>query len=163
MHNHLVQFLSTGNKLSPFQTVHDWALSLDKASSTHVNFTDFSEAFDSVPHKCLLLKLEQVGIKGNIHGWISSFLVHHRQGVLLDGSTSGWTEVMSGVYHRALSWDPYCLLSMSTTSPATCPYLLGYLLMTAQSTAKSHPVWTVTPSRRISPGSTDGTRSGTFP
>lgn len=75
VHNHLVQFLTTGNKLSPFQhsfrkghscqtqfleTVHEWALSLDGASSTHVIFTDFSEAFDSVPHKLLILKLEQV-------------------------------------------------------------------------------------------------------
>ena len=101
MHNHLVQFLSTGNKLSPFQhgfrkghscqtqlleTVHEWALSLDRASSTHVIFTDLSKAFDSVPHKRLLLKLEQVGIRGNIHAWISSFLVHRRQRVLLDGN-----------------------------------------------------------------------------
>ena len=112
VHNHLVQFLTTGNNLSPFQhgfckghlcqtqhleTLHEWALSLDRASSTHVIFTDVSKVFDSVPHKRLLLKLEQVGIRGNIHAGISSFLVHHRQRVLLNGSTSGWTEVTSGV------------------------------------------------------------------
>ena len=64
VHDHLAQFLITGNKLSPFQhgfrkghscqtqlleSVHEWARSLDKASSTHVIFTDFSKAFDSVP------------------------------------------------------------------------------------------------------------------
>lgn len=112
LHDHIVQFLIHGSKLSPFQhgfrkghscqtqlleLVHEWARSLDKASSTHVIFTDFSKELDSVPHQRLLLKLEQIGIRWNIHVWISSFLVHCRQQVLLDGSTSEWTVVTSGV------------------------------------------------------------------
>ena len=67
--------------------------SLDRASSTHIIFTDFSKAADSVPHERLLLKLEQIGIRGNIHAWIRSFLVHHQQRILFDGSTSEWAEV----------------------------------------------------------------------
>ena len=112
LHDHIVQFLTHGSKLSPFQhgfrkghscqtqlleSVHEWARSLDKASSTHVIFTDFSKAFDSVPHQRLLLKLEQIGIRGNIHAWISSFLAHRRQRVLLDGCASDWSAVTSGV------------------------------------------------------------------
>ena len=147
MHNHLVQFLTTGNKLSQFQhgfckghscqtqlleTVHEWALGLDGVNSTHVIFTDFSKAFDSVPHGHVLLKLEQIGIRGNIHAWISNFLVHRRQRVLLDGSTSEWTEVTSGVPQGSILGP---LLFTSMISLATCPHLLNYLQMTAQSTA----------------------------
>ena len=112
MYDHLAQFLTASNKLSPFQhgfrnrhscqtqlleSVHEWARSLDRASSTHVIFTDFSKAFDSVPHQRLLLKLEHRGVRGNLLAWISGFLANRRQRVLLDGSTSEWNEVTSGV------------------------------------------------------------------
>ena len=36
-------------------------------------YTDFSKAFDSVPHKRLLAKIESYGIKGDILNWIKSF------------------------------------------------------------------------------------------
>ena len=112
VYDHLAQFLTASNKLSPFQhgfrnrhscqtqlleSVHEWARSLDRASSTHVILTDFSKAFDSVPHQRLLLKLEHRGVRGNLLAWISGFLANRRQRVLLDGSTSEWNEVTSGV------------------------------------------------------------------
>ena len=117
LYDHVVQFLTYGSKLSPFQhgfleghsyqtqlleSVHEWARRLDKASSTHVIYTDFSKGFDSVPHQGLLLKLEQIGIRGNIHAWISSFLAHRRQRVLLDGCTSEWSAVISGVLQGSI-------------------------------------------------------------
>ena len=91
VYDNLAQFLTTSNKLSPFQhdfrnrhscqtqlleSVHEWAQSLDRASSTHVIFTDFSKAFDSVPHQRLLLKLEHIGVRGNLLAWISGFLAN---------------------------------------------------------------------------------------
>ena len=49
-------------------------------------YTDFSKAFDSVPHERLLSKLEKYGIQGNILGWIKSFLSGRCQRVGVEGS-----------------------------------------------------------------------------
>ena len=110
MHNHLTN--SLGDKLSHHQygfqkghscqtllleTVHEWAQNLDRASSTHVIFTDFLKAFDSVPHQRLLLKHESIDVRGKLLKWIESFLTNRRQRVLLDGYTSEWTPVTSRV------------------------------------------------------------------
>ena len=109
-HNHLTN--SLGDKLSHHQhgfqkghscqtllleTVHEWAQNLDRASSTHVIFTDFSKAFDLVPHQRFLLKLESIGVRVKLLKWIESFLTNRRQRVLLDGCISEWTPVTSGV------------------------------------------------------------------
>ena len=79
------------------ETIHHWAQSLDRRKSVHVAYLDFSKAFDSVPHHRLLLKLDSVGIRGRVLTWISSFLTDRRQRVLLDGCSSDWVNVTSGV------------------------------------------------------------------
>lgn len=58
---------------------------------------DFAKAFDSVPHKRLLFKLKQVGIRGKILNWIRSWLTSRRQRVVLQNGASSWAEVISGV------------------------------------------------------------------
>ena len=112
MYNHLNSFLSLHSKLSPFQhgfreghscqtqlleTVHKWALSLNASKSVHVAFLDFSKAFDTVPHQCLLTKLDHIGIRGDLLTWIKGFLTNRRQHVVCDGAASDWVKVISGV------------------------------------------------------------------
>ena len=58
---------------------------------------DFSKAFDKVPHKRLLCKLENYGIRGPTWEWISSFLSNRMQQVTLDGEVSSPLPVVSGV------------------------------------------------------------------
>ena len=79
------------------ESVHLWAESLDRGSSTHIIFLDFSKAFDSVPHQKLLIKLEHIGIRGQILNWIQAFLYNRQQRVVISGQASEWASVMSGV------------------------------------------------------------------
>jgi len=58
---------------------------------------DFSKAFDSVPHKRLLYKLQCYSIRGPILYWISSFLSCRQQRVVINGSQSTWLPVFSSV------------------------------------------------------------------
>ena len=58
---------------------------------------DFSKAFDKVPHQRLLYKLNYYGVRGDTLDWISSFLGHRKQQVLLDGCKSSQLDVISGV------------------------------------------------------------------
>ena len=78
-------------------TVNDLALSLDNRSQTDMIIMDFSKAFDSVPHNRLLLKLNHFGIQNNLLVWISNFLKHREQRVVVGGEHSAWTDVTSGV------------------------------------------------------------------
>ena len=62
-----------------------------------VIYTDFAKAFDSVAHEWLLLKLEAIGIKGDLLQWVRSFLIGRTQCVKIEGETSGWQKVLSGI------------------------------------------------------------------
>jgi len=53
------------------------------------------KAFDSVPHNCLLLRLESLGgIHGNLLLW---FLTKRYQRIVVNGCISEWLPVRSGV------------------------------------------------------------------
>ena len=78
------------------ETIHQLAESLNSKSSTHVIFLDFSKAFDSVPHKRLLIKLHRIGIRGQLLQWIEAFISKRQQRVVVDGQ-SEWSPVTSGV------------------------------------------------------------------
>ena len=58
---------------------------------------DFTRAFDKVPHDLLLQKLSHHGITGNIHKWITSWLLNRTQVVQVDGAKSDSVNVTSGV------------------------------------------------------------------
>ena len=58
---------------------------------------DFSKAFDKVPHQRLMTKLWNYGIQGSTYAWIKSFLLGWSQRVVVDGETSDWVPVESGV------------------------------------------------------------------
>ena len=46
--------------------------SVDSGNSIDVIFLDFAKAFDKVPHKRLILKLESHGISGEVLQWVSA-------------------------------------------------------------------------------------------
>ena len=58
---------------------------------------DFSKAFDKVPHKRLLTKLDYYGVRGDILAWIEEFLSSRSQKVLVNGKDSTEARVLSGV------------------------------------------------------------------
>ena len=77
-------------------TVNDLAKILDSRGQADV-IMDFSKAFDLVPHQRLLLKLQQAGVTGPLHTWISNFLTERSQKVVLEGVSSSSVQVTSGV------------------------------------------------------------------
>ena len=58
---------------------------------------DFSQTFDKVCHRKLLLKRDHYGIKGNIQKWISNFLKNLKQRVEVWWTFSESVKVLSGV------------------------------------------------------------------
>ena len=62
-----------------------------------VVFLDLAKAFDKVPHKRLIEKLQKHGIGGKLKCVIESWLANRRQRVCINGVMSGWMRVLSGV------------------------------------------------------------------
>ena len=84
------------------QFVHDLAENLDRSKSRKVSQTDilimdFAKAFDKVPHKRLIHKLNHYGIRGTTLKWIEAWLSNRSQRVVLEGTESDPASVVSGV------------------------------------------------------------------
>ena len=77
--------------------VEHLARKLDHGKQTDVLLLDFSKAFDTVPHKRLLKKLDHYGIHGQLIKWIESWLCGRTQTVVVKGSQSSPVTVTSGV------------------------------------------------------------------
>jgi len=62
-----------------------------------VIYLDFQKAFDTVPHKRLMMKINAMGITGDEFDWIGDWLNDRQQRVILLGSHSEWIKVKSDV------------------------------------------------------------------
>jgi hypothetical protein len=73
-------------------TIQDLAKYIDNRSQTDLILLDFSKAFDKVPHKRLLCKINYYGIRHSTNQWIANFLEGRTQQVLVEGvkSTTGF-------------------------------------------------------------------------
>ena len=69
----------------------------DRDKAVDVIYLDFQKAFDKVPHRRLLRKVRSLGIDGVVADWIEKWLSGRRQRVVVNGQTSDWAPVTSGV------------------------------------------------------------------
>ena len=60
-------------------------------------FFDFRKAFDSVPHRKLIDKMQDLGLNEHILLWVKSYLTDRSQKVIVNGKASDPTPVLSGV------------------------------------------------------------------
>ena len=96
-------------------TVEDLSHRLDKRKTIDLLILDFSKAFDTVPHRRLLLRLKHYGITGKIESW----LCDRQQRVVLDGAASTDSPVLSGVPQGTLMFLLYLNDIRAKISPHT--------------------------------------------
>ena len=77
--------------------MHDLLRANDTGVQVDIAILDFSKAFDIVPHKKLLHKLEEYGVRGNSHKWLTSFLQERHMNVVVEGEHSESAPVESDV------------------------------------------------------------------
>lgn len=82
------------NLLDFLETVTNY---VDCGYPVDVIYLDFQKAFDKVPHKRLMLKIQSLGIVAKVHDWIKDWLIDRKQRVVLTGNSSEWINVISGV------------------------------------------------------------------
>lgn len=95
-HQHgFIKNRSVVTNLTPFvQYVYDV---MDERAQVDAIYTDFSKAFDKVDHATLLVKLQNVGLYGNLLNLIKSYLSGRVQCVKLNNRISEYVNVPSGV------------------------------------------------------------------
>ena len=70
---------------------------VDKGYPVDIIYLDFAKAFDKVPHIRLIKKLEAHGITDTVSKWIAAWLRNRKQRVQINGCSSEWADVTSGV------------------------------------------------------------------
>ncbi|XGW28756.1 hypothetical protein V3C99_008503 [Haemonchus contortus] len=78
-------------------SLNDWSRALDARKRVHVIYFDFAKAFDRVPHKKLIHKLELLGVYPLIVRWIESFLSGRTYQVRVGSKLSSIRKIPSGV------------------------------------------------------------------
>ena len=53
---------------------------------SNVIYLDYKKAFDTVPHKRLVNKLEHLGFAGGSLNWLKAFLINRTMRVVVNGS-----------------------------------------------------------------------------
>jgi ribonuclease P/MRP protein subunit RPP40 len=94
------QFGFMSGRSTALQLLHvleSWTEALDNGDTVDCVYMDFQKAFDTVPHNRLVSKLISYGIKGETLRWVKDFLSGRKQQVMVNGKTSNWADVTSGI------------------------------------------------------------------
>ena len=73
------------NLLEFYNNVTVW---LDKSNGDDIVYLNFAKVFDKVSHLRLMIKLQSLGITGNIFKWIKMWLSARKQCVVINGFCS---------------------------------------------------------------------------
>ena len=83
--------------LQLINVLEEWTEAIDSSKTIDCLYMDYRKAFDTVPHKRLLKKLEAYGIGQNMIDWLQDYLNERLQQVSVNGQNSEWHRVTSGV------------------------------------------------------------------
>lgn len=86
-----------GTTSALISVLHDWHHQLNKGIDICSVFFDLRKAFDTVPHRPLMHKLEDLNLDRYLLRWIHSYLSERKQCVVIDGEMSSTLPVVSGV------------------------------------------------------------------
>ena len=74
MTNNLVFIKGRSTVLQLLKVLDSWTETLENGGCIDVVYCDFMKAFDKVPHRRLIGKLQSYGIKGKILDWVAAML-----------------------------------------------------------------------------------------
>jgi hypothetical protein len=75
------------------QKIEIFFLVTKRSDYTVHQFEDFMKAFDTVPHRRLLSKLEAHGVQEKVLKWVGAFLEERVQRVVVNGASSEQAKV----------------------------------------------------------------------
>lgn len=83
--------------LQLLKIIDEWTEALDNGKYIEAIYMDIQKAFDTVPHRRLMYKLQMYGISGDTFKWLENFLTDRLQYVEVNREKSSYKRVTSGV------------------------------------------------------------------
>ena len=79
--------------------IHEIQTAFDENPTVDVRgvFLDLSKGFDKVWHDGIIFKLKAYGVEGKLLSLLKNYLENREQRVVLNGQTSEWRKIMSGI------------------------------------------------------------------
>ena len=93
-HGFMARKSTTTNLLEFLETVTN---EYDSGVPVDLLYLDFAKAFDKVPRRRLIEKMQAHSINGKLVQWINNWLSNRKQRVVINGNCSNWAPVYSGV------------------------------------------------------------------
>ena len=98
--------------------MEDRAEALDDNLQVTTLYLEFKKAFDSVPHKSLIKKLEGYGMKGSLLTWLENTFKRRQQRVVINGNISKKDKCIirctTGIYSQS------CFVYIIYKRPVSC-------------------------------------------
>ena len=104
--------------------INEWVKILDKGGQVDTFILDFEKALDTPPHELLKSKSFGYGIGGKTLRWTDSFLCYRTQRAVVNGETSEWAPVLSGVPQGTVRGPLLLSLYISDISKDISPVLV---------------------------------------
>ena len=91
-----------------------WIEAFDNGLHVDVVYCDFMKTFDEVPHEKLLRVMEYCKFPLKVINWVKDFLSNRKQWLLVNGVSSQWHTVLSGVAQGSVSDQMLFVLYINT-------------------------------------------------
>ena len=87
----------SSTSLQLLTVLEEWTKALGMGYTVDCIYMDYKKAFDAVPHRRLLGKLNSYGFTEQLLEWMTSFLTGRVQIVSINNNDSKWKQVESGI------------------------------------------------------------------